>query len=124
MRQPWLLLALLSASLLGCAKTVSYEELLREPHVRSLANDEILYMGSKDGFDYFWVGATGFGWPMDRSDTFRVAQAQTGVSNRFPLTRDRARWKSGVGRQEPIEIKGEISMDAAGNAFVKAWEDP
>ena len=77
--------------LLGCAspQTVSRAELDRLKQERQEPKVSMWhYMGSRDGFHYFYHDDLG-----SSQKEFRISEAELSWSDTFPLTRNRARWR-------------------------------
>ena len=82
----------------GCTSTLTRDALQRRAtrHSLTLYPDATFYCGSQQGFDCFYLepeAPTTF----RRSHRYRVPERENTVSDRFPFTKDRSRWRILVG---------------------------
>ena len=84
------IVALIAGCIIRGTRTVSYAEFLRaaEPNLHNTLISVSYYCGSADGFDYFVVRQ-----PLGSEDRYRVSESGSKVTDRFPYTKDRSKWR-------------------------------
>jgi len=84
------IVAIIAGCVIRRTHTVSYGEFIREarPNLAATIISVSYYCGSKDGFDYFVVIP-----PAGIEERYRVAKSESKITERFPYTKDRGKWR-------------------------------
>ncbi|MGZ4973141.1 MAG: hypothetical protein ACXWDN_10305 [Limisphaerales bacterium] len=85
-----LVVVLITACVIYRTRTVSYAEFLRaaEPNLHATLISVSYYCGSEDGYDYFVVRQ-----PLGTENRYRVSVSESKLTDRFPYTKDRSKWR-------------------------------